>query len=216
MVAMNRIPLWFKIAYTFWAGVWFWLYAGYYPTAHFLWMCHVGNLILVLAFWLESPLLISWQANALLLADLLWTMDLAVRLTVGIHPIGATWYLFGGQLPLWPRLASLFHLAMPWLLLWGLWTFGYDRRAIWCQLASCWILFPLSYVLGSKEENINWVYGPFGSSQDFFPPLVFLVGVMVAYPIVVFIPSHMILRSLFRRPGETAPAVLPISSDAKV
>lgn len=207
LVAMKRVPLWFKVIYTIWVAVWLVLYAGYYPTAHFLWMCHVGNIILVAAFWLESPLLFSWQAVALLLADLLWTFDLLTRITIGIHPLGATAYLFVEQLPIGLRLASMFHLAMPWILIWSLWRYGYDRRAIWLQLATCWILFPLSYLFGSEADDINWVFGPFNRVQHVLPPLLFLFVAMILYPIVVFLPSHLAFTAIVPRPeGRNRPS----------
>lgn len=202
LVAMKRVPLWFKVGYSVWVTVWLVLYAAYYPTAHFLWMCHVGNVILVAAFWLESPLLFSWQAVALLLADLLWTFDLLTRITFGVHPLGATTYVFVEQLPIAQRLASMFHLAMPWILIWALWKFGYDRRAIWLQLAACWVLFPVSYLFGSEADDINWVFGPFNQVQHTLPPLLFLLVAMILYPIVVFLPSHLFFAAVVPRPRD--------------
>lgn len=202
LIAQKRIPLWFKVTYTVLVAAWICLYAGFYPVSHFLWMCHVGNLVLVAAFWLESPLLFSWQAVALLLADLLWTFDLLTRITIGIHPLSATTYLFVEQLPMAQRLASLFHLAMPWILIWGLWRFGYDHRAFWLQLATCWILFPLSYLFGSEADDINWVYGPFAQVQHQIPSMLFLLVSMIVYPVVVFLPSHLFFTAMLPRPGE--------------
>ncbi len=199
-----RIPLWFKIAFSVLVAVWFGIYANCYPISHFLWMCHVGNVILMAAFWLESPLLFSWQAVALLLADLIWTIDLLARLTIGIHPFQATTYLFNEQLAISCRLASLFHLATPWILTWSLWRFGYDRRAIWLQLLCCWVLFPLSYIFGSIRDDINWVYGPFAHEQQVIPPLLFLFASMILYPVVVFLPSHLVFSLVVPRPRERA------------
>ena len=195
-----RVPLWLKIAYSCWLIVWLVVYGRYYPTVHFLWMCHVGNVILAAAVWLENPLLFSWQAISLLLADLLWTMDILGRLLLGFHVMGGTEYLFDDTIPMPVRAASLFHAVTPWLLIWALWRFGYDRRAIWCQLALCAVLFPLSFIFTTQNDNINWVLGPpFSSVQKTMSPLAFLFVAMIVYSLVVYVPSHLIFISIARR-----------------
>jgi hypothetical protein len=213
---MKRIPFWAKATFTVWVAIWLWLYATYYPTAHFLWMCHVGNVVLVAAFWLESPLLFSWQAVALLAADLIWTYDVCARLIFGI-PLKIATYIVDPSLPIWLRVASLFHAAMPWILIWGLWRFGYDRRAFWCQLASCSVLFPLSYWLGNKADNINWVHGPpFAQEmQQGIPPLVLVAVAMLVYPLVMSLLPHLIFMALARRPQERLPKAAKRVSDDK-
>src|SRR5262245_48662606 len=132
----RRIPLWLKVGYTLWVIAWLILYKQFVSWAHYLWLCHLGNVIIVIGLWTESPLLLSWQALSLLFADLVWTLDFLIGLTFGRTPIGAAWYMFAPE-SAFPRLQkalALFHLFLPFLLIWCLWRFGYDRRAIWLQI----------------------------------------------------------------------------------
>src|SRR6267142_2418363 len=99
------------------------LYAVHYAPTHFLWMCHAGNIIIAIALWRDSALLMSWQAVSLLVADLTFTIDLFWRLLFGWHLIGGTDYMFNGTLTLTERLLALYHVAMPMLLMWALWRF---------------------------------------------------------------------------------------------
>jgi hypothetical protein len=195
------VPLWLKIGFTVWVAAWTVVYPQYeLRHQHFLWMCHIGLYLMTAGLWLESPLIMSWQAVSLLLADIIWTIDLFSGLAFGVFPFGATTYMLSPEMPLLQRLISLFHVAVPPILIWSLWRLGYDRRALWAQLATSWSIFPLSYLLGNARDNINWVYGPFGSAQTWMPPVAFLFVAMVLYPLVVYLPTHLLLRALVSRP----------------
>src|SRR5262249_52285981 len=201
-----RIPLWLKIAYTLWFIVWTILYARVEYTKHFLWLCHIGNFILAVAIWTEIPLLFSWQAVSLLVADLVFVIDVTGRGLLGFNPIGGTEYMFDTEFPQEKKLLALFHIFMPFLLIWTLYKFGYDRRAIWCQLATIVSVFPLSFLVGTADDNINWVYGPFGKVQHVISPLAYLFASMVLYTLVLYLPSHLIFCLLVPRPREAEPA----------
>jgi hypothetical protein len=54
-----RIPLWLKIGWTVWLGVWMPYYWMQYGAQNFLYFCDIANLLIGLALWLESPLLSS-------------------------------------------------------------------------------------------------------------------------------------------------------------
>ncbi len=201
---MNKwllVPLWLKVGFSVWVVGW----AITYPQfelrhQHFLWMCHIGLFLMAAGLWLESPLIMSWQSVSLLIADIVWTIDLLCGLFLNWNPFGATEYMFKGEMPALQRILAMFHMAVPPILIWSLWRMGYDRRALWAQIATCWIVFPLSYLFGDASDNINWVYGPFGHAQDRMQPVAFLFVAMIAYPIIVYVPTHLILASMVRRP----------------
>lgn len=198
----RRVPLWLKIAYTGWVIVWMILYSEYVHWQHYLWMCHLGHVIIVVGLWTESGLLLSWQALALLIPDLIWTVDFWIGVATGGHtPFGAAWNVFQPNevFPRLQRALSLFHLVMPWLLIWALWRFGYDRRAFWLQAATCWVLFPITFFVSRPGDNINWVYGPFGKEQHVVAPLAFMPAAMVLYVVVLYLPSHLLLCLLAPR-----------------
>jgi hypothetical protein len=198
----RRVPLWLKISYTIWVVIWLVLYWRFVDWQHYLWLCHLGNVIVAIGLWTESGLLLSWQALSLLFADLIWTIDFWIGVvTGGRTPFGAAWNVFRPDIfPRLQRALSLFHLFLPWLLIWALWRFGYDRRAIWLQVATCVILFPISFLVSKPNDNVNWVYGPFGAVQDTVSPELFLLAAIPAYLLALYVPSHLLLCLLAPRP----------------
>src|SRR2546423_8097454 len=108
-----RVPLWAKILWTAWLLVWVPLYWGQYGPQNFLFFCDLGNFLVGVGLWLESPLIFSSQACGLLLFQSLYTIDLAGAVGTGRHFIGGTGYMFDPGVPLTIRLLSLVHVAMP-------------------------------------------------------------------------------------------------------
>ncbi len=201
-----RIPLWLKVAWTVWLCAYIPVYVhGWGPQA-FLWFCNVCNLVVAAALWTESPLLFSWQAVSVLAVQIGWCVDLASRLVFGFHPLHSTEYMFDPKWPLYLRLFSLFHAVMPVLLLWALRRFGFDRRAILVQVAASTVMLPVSWLLGPGEyRNINWTWAPFGREQTWMPPFAYLLVAMVAYPVLLWLPTHVALALIFRRVERKAP-----------
>ncbi len=200
------MPGWLKLAYAAWMVVWVPAYWVQYGPGNFLWLCDAANFVVAAAIWLESPLLFSSQAVAVLLIQTLWTIDVVARLVAGVHPIGGTDYMFDPSIPLPMRLLSLFHVWIPALLLWAVWRLGYDRRGWRLQIAFTWLLLPATYLLIDPERNLNWVWGPFGGHQTALPPLLYLLLLCVAgYPLVVYLPAHLLLTLWMRRVGRLLP-----------
>ncbi len=196
---MRRIPLWLKIAWTVWVLVWAPIYQDAWGWSTFLWFCDIGNVMIAAALWLESPLIFAWQASSVLLVQVLWVLDLAGRLVIGKHLIGGTEYMFSVDYPLHVRLLSLFHVAAPPVLLWAIWKLGYDRRGWIAQAATSTVVLPLSFLLTPPALDINWVYGPWGTNQTWMPPVAYLLLTMLAYPIVMYLPTHLALSLVFKK-----------------
>jgi hypothetical protein len=100
------VPLWLKIGWTVWVIAWAPFYWQQYGLQNLLFFCDLGNLFLLLALWLESPLIFSWQATGLLLFQTLYTIDLAGAFSTGSHIFGGTEYMFDPNLPLLRRTAD--------------------------------------------------------------------------------------------------------------
>jgi hypothetical protein len=159
-------------------------------------------LFIAAALWLESPLLFSWQACGLLLFQSLYAIDLIGAVLNGRHIIGGTEYMFDPRLPLFVRLLSLFHVVVPPLLLWAIWRLGYDERGWKYQTLTTWIVVPINYFWRATFD-VNWARGPFFREQHFVPGILYLAAYLVVVPLVVYWPTHLILRSWarqFRRP----------------
>lgn len=195
----RRIPLWLKLTYTAWLAVWIpavWRNSG---LENFFWLCDVANILVGVALWIESPLLLSAQAVGVLLVQVFWTVDYLGALLTGHHPIGGTEYMFNAAEPLWMRSLSLFHMALPPLLVWGVRRLGYDRRGFWLQTALTCFLLPATLLLTDPARNLNWVWDPFGIEQRWLQAEHYVLGLMLLYPLLLYLPAHLLLSLWTRR-----------------
>ena len=136
------------------------------------------------------------MALSVIVAQSVWCLDLAIRSLSGRPWLGATEHLFDPDVALGLKLGALFHVAVPPLVLWGLWRIGYDRRGWLLQTGIAWVVLPASH-FAVPQGNLNFVRGPFDSPQTLLPPLVYLLVLMLGYPLVLYLPSHLLLRRLF-------------------
>ncbi len=194
----RRIPLAVKLGYLLWMAIWVPVYWVFNGPENFLWLCDLANIILLFALCLESPLLMSSQAAGVLLIQFVWVVDFLSAWLLGSHLTGGTEYMFDSGQPRWLRAMSLFHIVIPPLLLWGVYRLGYDHRGWKLQTMIAWLLLPASYLLTGPALNINWVWQPFGLTQSLMPPRTFVLFMMLAYPVIVVFPTHLLLSHWFR------------------
>jgi hypothetical protein len=190
------IPLWIKIVYTAIVVFTVVVYFFQYGPRNFLWFSDIGLLVTMPALWFESSMLASMMALGLLLPEAFWNATFFLRLLTGKRVAGLTDYMFDPGTPLYLRSLSLFHTFLPVLLLWIIARLEYDPRALVAQTALAWIVLPLSYLLTDPHENVNWVFGP-GEPQKKVPAPVYLALLMVAFPLMIYLPTHVLLRMLF-------------------
>lgn len=193
------IPLWLKLAYTAMVATIVPVYYVHYGPANFLWFSDIALIVTAIALWAESRLLASTMAVAVLLPELLWNVSFFSRLLLRVRVSALADYMFDPGIPLWIRALSLFHIPMPLVLVWMLSTLGYDARALSAQTALAWVVFPLTYALTDPQENINWVFGPGGRPQRWLPPRVYLGLLLIVFPLIVYVPTHLVLSALFGR-----------------
>jgi hypothetical protein len=221
----SRIPLLLKLAYTAFVAVHVVLNWQAYGPMNFLWFCDIAVLILLGALWMESRLLVSVAAVAILLPMFLWIFDLGARIVLGHYVFGFAGYMFDRRVPKQIRILSSFHLWLPLVLLWTVSRLGYDRRAMGIQsvfaavlLVACRLISaaPPGHV-GQLGVNINWVYGPSDdAAQTFLPPMVYLGVMIVCYPLLIYLPTHLTLSALFsRRDSRSAEVGVPVGVAAR-
>jgi hypothetical protein len=162
-----------------WLALWVPLHLLAYPASTFLWPCAYGNVLIVIGICCESRLLVSWQAVALLLPQLVYLVDVMRR-----GP--ATAYLFDPVTPFAVRSLSLFHFAMPFVLLYAVARLGYDRRALPLQLATSVIALAIS--LGVGPINV-WVWA---NAREH------VLMTMALAPLALHLPAHAALLRLSR------------------
>src|SRR5437762_3483576 len=120
------IPLSVKAPYTVFVCALVPLYWPKYGPQNFLWFSDIALLSTAVALWLENSFLASMMAVAILLPEIAWNIDFFSRLIFGVDAIGLAHYMFDARRPLYLRALSLFHVAVPVLLLWMLYRLGYD------------------------------------------------------------------------------------------
>lgn len=192
------IPLWIKIAFTVFTIVTVAVYAVKYPLGNFLWFSDIALVLTVPALWLESSLLASMMAVGILLPELFWNAGYFLRVFTGKRLGSLTDYMFDEQKPLYLRALSLFHVFLPALLLWMVSRLGYAPEALPAQTALAWIVLPLTRWLTDPDKNVNWVFGPGSERQKRLPAFLYLLLLMIAFPVLVYLPAHVLLHTLFR------------------
>jgi hypothetical protein len=202
----DLIPLWIKLAYTLFVLATVAVYAVKYPLCNFLWFSDIALIATVPALWLESGLLASMMAVGVLLPELLWNVSYFGQLATGRRISGLTDYMFDADKPRYLRALSLFHVFLPVLLVWMVVRLGYDGRALLAQTVLAWVLLPVCYRYTDPKENVNWVFGPGNAPQRRLPPLVYLALLMLGFPLLLYLPAHLLLSWLSGWTGAAAGA----------
>ena len=195
------IPLDLKVGYTLFACALVPIYWRQYGSANFLWFSDIALLALVPALWLENALIASMMAVAVVFFEAIWNVDFFARLLTGKSSLGLSAYMFDPKIPWFTRTLSCFHIVLPLLLLWIVHRLGYDRRAFFWQTIVALVVLPLSYLVGNAQENVNWVYGFGQKPQRILPAPLFVILLMLLFPLAVYLPTHLFFARIFRAAG---------------
>jgi hypothetical protein len=193
---MDTIPEWFKIAYTLAVLAFIVIYWQRYGPRNFLWFSDIAFIGAVPAMWLESALISGVLACLALLPEVLWNVDYGLRLLLRRRITGLTEYMFDPGIPRWLRGVSLFHVPLPLVLVWLVAAYGYPEVSLAVTAGTAAVILALSYLLSSREKNINWVFG-LGRFEHRLPPPVYLGLLYLGMVFVGFLPTHWLLLRLF-------------------
>lgn len=192
--------MWARWGSLVWLAFWVPVYWHYWGPHNFVYLCDIAVILGCIGIWTNNALLISSQAVSSLLVDAMWAVDAGWRSAFGQHIFGGTEYLFDPHHALWLRLLSLYHVAIPVVLLWALHRAGYDRRG-WMLQAGIVAAAFVGARFTPAWQNINFAFRlpvvdkPFG-------PAPLHVAVSVAFMIfVVYWPTHWALRKIFPPPA---------------
>ena len=192
-----KIALSLKLTYSIFVAWVIPIYWKQYGPANYLWFSDVALILLVPALWLESKLFFSALAVSVVLLELLWNVDFFVRLLTRSQLVGLSDYMFDSTISRSIRALSLFHVFLPAILIWYVYRLGYDSRAFLVQTFSAWVVLLLSFFLTKPKDNINWVYGFGKKPQTRVPKVIHLLLLMLGLPVLVYLPSHLVLKRLF-------------------
>lgn len=193
----QTIPLWLPIGYTLFLLVLVPVYWKHYGPGNFLWFSDVALFSIGIVLWTESRLLLSMMAVGVLVLEMFWNVEYFLRLLTGRQLMGLSDYMFHKDKSLFLRGLSLFHVFLPAIVIWLLIEWGYDTRAVYYQTALAWVVLPITYFFTDPKENVNWVFGPGNTPQKAIPAGLYFLLVMIVFPLLVFIPSHFLLKWIF-------------------
>jgi hypothetical protein len=222
MPESKRLPLWLKLAYSAFMAVLIPVYWHDYGPTNFLYFCDVALILTLIGIWTESPLLVSMCAVGILAPQALWLIDLLSHLA-GVSLTGMTDYMFEADHSRFLRALSLFHGWLPILLLYLVWKLGYDRRALpiwtgltWALLLICFFFMPPPQPdPGLTPVNINYVWGLSDNApQSWVTPGVWMIGLIVGMPALLFAPVHLLLGYIMPKAPATRRRGAATSSSA--
>ncbi len=201
----RRVPWPVAAVYTAFLAVLVPVYWACYGPTNFLYFCDIALFLTLISVWTQRSLPASAAAVGILFVQALWVADFFVTLAGGRF-LGMTGYMFDEDRSLFLRGLSFFHFWLPFLLAYVVWKLGYDRRGLILWTILAWAALALGYFVlpgpGAAVEqgvpvNVNYVFGPDDkAAQEWVPPLVWFGGLLIGLPLLVFTPTHFVLRAL--------------------
>ena len=159
-------------------------------------LCDVGAIIACLGIFFQVPILVSSQAIGSVFVGVLWGIDVGWCLLTGHHVFGGTEYMWDTHYPLWNRLLSTFHLALPVALLWSMRKLRYDSRGFALQCAIVAPLFVFSRFL-SSELNMNYAFRDPLFHRSWGPVPLHLAIIFAGTVIILSRPAHLLFKRIF-------------------
>lgn len=173
------------------------VYLRQYGASNFLWFSDIALFGVLAALWLENAFISSMMALAVLVPEIVWVVSFLSGLLRGRSTTTLAAYMFDRNIPRYLRALSLFHLALPPAMLWLLYRYGYDERALPAQTLLAWVVLPASLAFTPPHKNVNWVRGLGHPPQSPLPLPWHFTMMMVIYPLLVYLPTHLLLVALF-------------------
>jgi hypothetical protein len=191
-----------RVGAAVWLAIWLPAYWHTYGVVNFLHFCDIAVILTSIGLIAGSPLIVSSQAVATLLVDAAWIADVTWKLIIHRYLLGGTEYMFDPRYPRWVRLLSLFHIAMPALLLWLVRRCGYDRRALALQ---CGVALPafIASRFTLPALNMNYAFSDPFFHRQWGPAAVHILVIFCFMVLVVYGPTDLVLRTVMpgREPG---------------
>jgi len=201
---LQRIPLWIKLIFTVLFSVTIPSNIIHYSAINLLWFCDIDIVTTFSGLWFESSLLVSMAALASVATQLAWQVDYFFHLVSGKRLFGFSDYMFNANLTTYNKAVSLFHVWMPYILLYSLRIVHYNRRALVAQtLIGCMAIllsFLLTKDMFGRAGNLNKVYGLSDKEpQTWMSPWLWLIVVMAYCFLCIYLPMHFLFSRLFRK-----------------
>jgi hypothetical protein len=197
--AANPFPAWMRWSALIFLALWLAIYLKYWGPTTFLFLCDIAVILTCIGIFTGNALLLSSQAVSSLVVDTIWLIDIVTKLIFNRHIIGGTEYFFDPNYPLWVRLISTFHVAMPFILIAAIRRTGYDRRALKLQFAIAAAAMIASR-FAAPARNINFAFADPFLHKQWGPAPIHVAAMLVGLTIVIYIPTHAVLSRVFPAP----------------
>lgn len=189
-----------------WLAVWTPAYALFWGWRNFFALCDMAVALTCVGIWRGSALILSTQALPSMVVGVVWGMDVTARLATGRHLIGGTEYMWDERVPLGVRLLSLFHIALPVVLVLTLRRTGYHRRPFVAQGALTLLLLVAARVFTHPSRNLNYAFADPFWGRAWGPAPVHMAVIFVGTLVLVYLPTHLALaRWMPTRQSRTVP-----------
>ncbi|HXW18349.1 MAG TPA: hypothetical protein VEJ39_08590 [Candidatus Acidoferrales bacterium] len=193
------LPAWARWAAGIWLVIWVPTYWHVWGPSSFFFLCDLAVLLACVGIVTGNALLISSQAVSSLVVDTAWLIDIVWKLLFGWHLIGGTEYFFDSHYPLAVRLMSMFHVALPFVLLMSLRRTGYDPRALRLQSAIA-VAAMIASRLAGPQKNINFAFTDPFFRRSWGPAPIHLAVILAPLIVLIYVPTHFALKHFFRPP----------------
>lgn len=120
------------------------------------WACNNVALFLAFAFFYRSKFVFTSIASLLFIPQLFWIVDFFVRLS-GTTFLGVTDYLFVPDYPVLWFILSLKHLLLPFIAVWAVYKYGFDKNG-WKGAIGYGVILWLLGIIFNSAQNINCAY----------------------------------------------------------
>lgn len=170
-----------------------------YGFANFLWLSDVGLFLTLIALVYKSRLAMSMAFVGVFLYEAAWIIDFVYHLMFGKSIFNIVDYMFDPNLALWLRGLSLFHLVTPCIWLYYAKKWGYEPKALYYFVVLYWLDLLAVYFFTVPADNINWVFMPYFYNWQAFPPLLWLILLMLLIPALMLLPTHYLAMRFFKK-----------------
>lgn len=195
----DRTLIVIRVAFTAWMLFWIPMVLWVYGPQNFLWLCNLAKFVILCALWTNNSLLVSSQAGTVSLVGAGWLLDLIPALITGGETAVFTGYMFNPEIPLIARVVSLYHVALPVLVIWLCVRIGYDSRGPWLQSLIGALAIIATWLLTEPYRNINLIWQPPGPEVAWLPTPAIVVAAVILYPLLLYFPGHWLVRWIVNR-----------------
>lgn len=192
MAKSRKIPIALKWIFSVYMLILIPFYWINYGLENFLWLSDIVLFFIFFAILFESKLLASMAMVGDFFYTALWNIDFFFTL-FSLPSFGFTKYMFSPEQPIWLRALSLFHVALPPLMLFLIYRLGYDKRACRLQIAFSFALIFITFITTSPDKNINLVNGYKEIEWLSMNPFLYLI-ILSAINCAVIILTHTAVK----------------------